>query len=194
MQLMAQANRAARAAWQAAGAAFDGVTSQSSSVVDAALGNRVKSFSKTMDSAGMAILFLAAAGAASGIAGGDGEDDDSIASREAGMSDDLNLAADLEADAKMNVDGRPMDADIAIDVESGVPIGWSDSITIQYAAEQAALDPHTAPLLDTTPTGTSPRSSTRRNTGSRSGRQGRGRGPGGTRTTAAPIWTFPSSP
>jgi hypothetical protein len=185
MQLMAQANRAARAAWQAAGAAFDGVTSQSSSVVDAALGNRVKSFSKTMDSAGMAILFLAAAGAASGIAGGDGEDDDSIASREAGMSDDLNLAADLEADAKMN---------IAIDVESGVPIGWSDSITIQYAAEQAALDPHTAPLLDTTPTGTSPRSSTRRNTGSRSGRQGRGRGPGGTRTTAAPIWTFPSSP
>jgi uncharacterized protein YukE len=139
MAMMNQANNQAQLAWHAAASAFDAVTAQSPSVQLAALSIRVKNMSSSMDSAALDGILLMTSGAAFGATLGGAEDDDDDLSP--GMlaeleQDDPMLAADLEDEEKMTVDGVQMDGAVAADIEGNGTTAWTD-------AEIAALSPAT---------------------------------------------------
>jgi uncharacterized protein YukE len=138
--MMNQANNEARTAWHVAASAFDAVTAQSPSVQLAALKIRVKNMSNSLDSAGIEAIMMMTSGMAYGsVLGGDGEDDDDDISPE--MLSELEndapmLAANIEDEEKMTVDGVPMDGAVAADIEGNGTTAWTD-------AEIAALSPAT---------------------------------------------------
>jgi uncharacterized protein YukE len=137
--MMNQANNQAQLAWHMAASAFDAVTAQSPSVQLAALSVRVKNMSASMDSAALDGILLMTSGAAFGATlGGEADDDDDLSP--AMMSqleqDDPMLAADLEDEEKMTVDGVQMDGAVAADIEGNGTTAWTD-------AEIAALSPAT---------------------------------------------------
>jgi uncharacterized protein YukE len=137
--MMNQANSQARLAWHMAASAFDAVTAQSPSVQLAALSIRVKNMSSSMDSAALDGILLMTSGMAFGATlDGAADDDDELSP---GMlseleQDDPMLAADLEDEEKMTVDGVQMDGAVAADIEGNGTTAWSD-------AEIAALSPAT---------------------------------------------------
>jgi hypothetical protein len=138
--MMNQANNEARTAWQVSASAFDAVTAQSPSMQLAALKIRVKNMGASLDSAGIEAIMLMTSGMAYGsVPGGGDEDDDDDLSPE--MLSELErgtpmLAADIEDEEKMTVDGVAMDGAIAADIEGNGTAAWTD-------AEIAALSPAT---------------------------------------------------
>jgi uncharacterized protein YukE len=151
--MMNEANTQARTAWRAAASAFDAVTAQSPSVQLAALGVRVKNMSSSMDSAAVDAILLMTAGAAYGAipAGAYDEDDEVSPAILAEEQADPALAADIEDDAKLTVDGVPMDAAVAADIEGGGTVGWTDA---EIAALTATTDDPVAADLITRLAGT----------------------------------------
>jgi uncharacterized protein YukE len=137
--MMNQANNQAQLAWHAAASAFDAVTAQSPSVQLAALSVRVKNMSSSMDSAAMDAILLMTSGMAFGATlGGAADDDDDLSPAMLSQleQDDPALAADLEDEEQMSVDGVQMDGAVAADIEGNGTTAWTD-------AEIAALSPAT---------------------------------------------------
>jgi uncharacterized protein YukE len=137
--MMNEANTQARVAWRAAASAFDAVTAQSPSVQLAALGVRVKNVGASMDSAAIDGILLMTAGAAYGAIPAGAYDEDDDVSPEILAQEQANpaLAADIEEESGMTVDGVRMDAAIAADVEGGGAVAWSDA---EIAALTATTD------------------------------------------------------
>jgi hypothetical protein len=138
--MMTQANADARTAWHVAASAFDAVTAQSPSVQLAALNIRVKNMSNSLDSAGMEAIMMMTSGMAYGAALGGGAEDDDDDFSPAIMSelenDDPMLAANIEDEEKMTVDGVSMDGAVAANIEGNGTAALTD-------AEIAALSPAT---------------------------------------------------
>jgi uncharacterized protein YukE len=137
--MMNQANTQARVAWRAAASAFDAVTAQSPSVQLAALSVRVKNVGSSMDSAAIDGILLMTAGAAYGAIPAGAYDEDDDVSPEVLAEEQANpaLAADIEEESGMTVDGVRMDAAVAADIEGGGTIAWSDA---EIAALTATTD------------------------------------------------------
>jgi hypothetical protein len=116
------------------------VTAQSPSVQLAALKIRVKNMSNSLDSAGIEAIMMMTSGTAYGAALGGGAEDDDDDLSPAIMSelenDDPMLAASIEDEEKMAVDGVSMDGAVAADIEGNGTAALTD-------AEVAALSPAT---------------------------------------------------
>jgi uncharacterized protein YukE len=147
--MMNEANTQARLAWRGAASAFDAVTAQSPSVQLAALNIRVKNFGSSMDAAAVESMLLMTSGMAYGSVLGGGYDDDdgelSPAMLAATEESDPALAADLEDEEKMTVDGVQMDGAVAADIEGNGTTAWTDAEVA--ALSPASADPVTADLI-----------------------------------------------
>jgi uncharacterized protein YukE len=154
VNLMDQANQMARRAWAGAAAAFDMVTAQSMSVTNQAVAVNVAQFSKYIDQQGINQLFIMEAQAADGFGDGgyvEGEDGEVMVEGDAlgePLSEFPELPAELQALQGEKVDGEKIDPAVAADAEAmGVAVGWSNSMSIEQAYEEAALDPATSGLM-----------------------------------------------
>jgi uncharacterized protein YukE len=146
--MMNQANEQARIAWRAAASGFDAVTAQAPSVQLAALGIRVKNVGASMDSAAIDGILLMTSGMAFGsVLGGAGDEDEDLSPGMLAAAEqaDPALAADLEDEEKMVVDGVPMDGAIAADIEGNGTTAWTSAEIA--ALSPASDDPVTADLV-----------------------------------------------
>jgi len=146
--MMNEANSQARIAWRGAASAFDAVTAQSPSVQLAALNIRVKNLGASMDAAAVESMLLMTSGMAYGsVLGGGYDDDDDLSPGVLAAAEEADpaLAADLEDEEKMTVDGVQMDGAVAADIEGNGTTAWTDAEIA--ALSPASADPVTAGLI-----------------------------------------------